>query len=114
MILYRCINDYNDKPWFIEFNVTKSTERGHWIMDTWAWPEKERWISSYTKKQYAYDTKKKALIGYIKRKERELILLESRIEVAKRRLKYAKEMDLSPKLLEANPKTGLDRFLQGF
>ena len=101
MKLYRFI-DYINEPWLMEFDVIKTTKCGHWIMDNWIWPNKKRWINSSTRKQYAYDTKEKALIGYIKRKEKLLLILESKIEEIEKMLKMAKNIDLSVKLLTFN------------
>lgn len=99
MKLYR-YSDWIDEPYLEEFEVIKTTKCGHWIMDTCQWPEKKKWINKGTRKQYAYMTQELALNSYVKRKERQIIILEIQLEKTKRKLKIAKNIDLSTKLLE--------------
>lgn len=69
-----------------EFTVIRKTLKGVWVKD---W-KKERWVSNSGKKRFAYPTKAEALFAYTKRKEREILILNSRLNYVKRCLKTAK------------------------
>lgn len=65
-----------------EFNVRRTTPKGYWIRSPHAYRGGERWVSNYSKKRYAYPTKKEALISFIARKRRQIGILSYQLEKA--------------------------------
>ena len=98
MKLYRYIDDsgWNDEPYLEEYEVIGTTPCGHWI--DIIFPSRTRWVNKQTKKQFAYMTKELALDGYIRRKEKQILILNVKIGEAKNNLELAKKIDLSIKM----------------
>jgi hypothetical protein len=96
-VLYRFDADYRNRPWLQEFKVIKETPCGWWI-EIW-FNSKNRWVSKTTIKKYAYPTKQEALIGYTKRKEKQLWHLDRTTKNVKEMIEEANKVDLSIKLL---------------
>lgn len=69
--------------WCYDFEVRKETLKGWRI-------ENGKWISKTSIKKYAYPTKLEALNNFIKRKERQIELLNFRLKEAKSALCLAK------------------------
>lgn len=99
MKLYRYVDGCDDEPFLFDFEVMGTTKCGHWIMDIRSFPERKRWVSSKTVGHYAYTTIELALNNYVIRKENQIIILERNLENTKMRLKIAKNIDLSVKML---------------
>lgn len=69
--------------------LQKETPCGYWIIGG---PRmKRRWISKTATKRYAYPTEKQALDSLLKRKQRQVEIMERRLEEAKRQLNAALE-----------------------
>ncbi len=68
----------------IRFHVIKRTKCGVWIGYPLA---KNKFINTNMRKQYAYDTIEKAKEGFIKRKERQIKILEYQLRQAKKGIK---------------------------
>lgn len=65
--------------------VIRETPKGFWIKDpddhNWVGREqKERWVSNYTKKRFAYPTKEEAWLSFIRRKERQRKILLGQLQ----------------------------------
>lgn len=78
----------------LEYSVLKSTPCGFWIQ---YYPRK--WVSGHSKKRFAYPTIEEAKVGFIKRKERQIAILKSRLDEAERALAMIQtEQTFSPDL----------------
>jgi hypothetical protein len=105
MIYYR----YNDGPFNYEnegyiilnsYKVLLETKCGVWIKFTKIghWEDGKKFIlekycgNTSTNKRFAWPTKELALISYIARKEKQIVILENQLENAKEFLAKAKEM----------------------
>jgi hypothetical protein len=88
----------------IQFPVIKRTECGVWIQMpdgefiNGVYQLKKKFIleqysynKTKTNKRFAWATKEEALISYIKRKEKQIWILENQLERAKTFLSYAKD-----------------------
>jgi len=84
--LYRYNNSFGH-PVLREYSILRETKGGKWIRD---WDNTEHWVSNYSKKRFAYPTKKEALINFIKRTERHIMLVKGNLERAKEALDRAK------------------------
>lgn len=62
-----------------EYQVTKTTPCGVWIS---LGGEARKWVSSYTKKRFACETKELALESFRARKKRQIRILKAKLEVA--------------------------------
>ena len=62
---------------------------------------KVRWVSKTARKRYCYPTQEEALVNLIKRKQRQIFLLELQLTNAKQALKTAEEMKRGKSLDEA-------------
>ncbi len=87
---------YHNQITFSEFEVLKETPKGYWILIDFN-PETEeqvkRWVQKSfpgSKKRFAYETKEQAVVGYIKRTETYIGILEAKIESSKDGLAAAK------------------------
>lgn len=112
-IYYRYIDGYledDNYPWMEvvrleQFPVIKRTECGVWIQMNngglfinGKYQCKKKFIleqfgygKTKTNKRFAWPTKEEALISYIKRKEKQIWLLENQLERAKEYLSYTKD-----------------------
>lgn len=83
MFLYRysdClkVNSFIDSaPYLEKFEVIKETKCGYWIH---TWGQFKKWVPKKGKNLYAWDTEEKALFNYIKRKERQVEILNSQLK----------------------------------
>jgi len=87
MIFYRfdeILRETGKEVYLIKFELLKETPKGYWIKEDFGF---KKWVSKTAKKRFAYPTKKEALINLIKRKERQIRILESRLNEAKNVLK---------------------------
>lgn len=67
-----------------EFNLVRETPKGYWICPTWDYSQEyQRWVSANGKNRKAYPTKEQALENYQRRKERQIKILEARLNDAK-------------------------------
>lgn len=78
-----------------EYKVIKETPKGVWIAneyydgDTWCW---KKFILNNAKKQWACDSKAKALYSFIRRKERQISILTQQLDTAKQAAAKARDM----------------------
>lgn len=85
--LYRYVNSYGHIA-LREYPVLRETRGGKWVMDILG--STEHWVSNYSKKRLAYPTKEEALINFIKRTERHIMLAEDNLEHSKKALDRAR------------------------
>ena len=84
MNLYRYTN-IGANIYLNQFKVLRKTPKGFWIRDVFHnnrpdHPRRhERWVSDYSKKRFAYPTKKQAWGSFIKRKQRHLAILRAKV-----------------------------------
>ena len=92
MKLYRVENDFSteyfSKLYISEFDVIKETPKGYWCL---VWDKRKFILKGSNGKRYAYVTKKDALNGFIKRKERQILINKTYIERAKLGIELAKK-----------------------
>lgn len=74
------------KYWFDEYPITKRTKCGVWV-DVYG---KKKFINTQSRKQYAYATKDAAIVGYIKRTEAYIRILQGLLNRAQDELNMAK------------------------
>lgn len=77
------------------FDLLRETPKGYWIVPERANSERyrekyKRWIPKESKKRFAYPTKSEAYHGYIKRMDRYIHILKSRLNNAQTALLIAK------------------------
>ncbi len=72
--------------WFEELLILKTTKCGVWV-DNYG---KKKFINTQSRKQYAYATKDEAIVGYIKRTERYIKILQGKLNRAQDELSAAK------------------------
>lgn len=72
-----------------EFVTQKETPGGYWIDIIYGKP---RWVSRTGRKRYAYPTKEEAMVNYVKRTEKHVSMLRSRLETAEIALERARLM----------------------
>lgn len=71
------------------YTMQNETPRGYWIIGGhWM---KRRWISKTANKRYACPTKEQALESLLRRKQRQVEILERRLEEARKQLNAALE-----------------------
>jgi len=80
--------------YIIEFFLVKETPKGYWIQKKSPFMTKKRWIPKESRVRYAYPTKAEALEYFIKRKERYLSILESKVSSTKAAIQAAKMITL--------------------
>lgn len=91
-VFYR-YEDYSDEGYcgirleVYEFRVLSTTPKGVWI-DRWG---TKRFVLLDARKRFACPTKAEALTSYIKRKERQIRILNSQIEYARQALELAED-----------------------
>ena len=67
------------------YNVIKRTPRGYWIgnrIGSIFRDDKKRWVSSSSRKRFAYPTKKEALVSLIARKRLQIRILKYQLNGA--------------------------------
>lgn len=74
-----------------EFYVIRETSKGYWI-NSHAYGFKKRWVPMDGKNIFAYDSQKKALENYIKRKEFQVDVKKYQLDFAKHNLKEANKI----------------------
>jgi len=89
-ILYRCERGYRSEVYFYEYTVLRETPKCYVIKDPYS--TNDKFVLKEAKKRFAYDSKGKALIGFIKRTERCIDYINSSKERAKNYLQTAKEL----------------------
>jgi hypothetical protein len=74
-------NDWTDAAsvTLVKFKVLRETPGGHWIRSF----GKEKWVSKYSTKRFAYPTPEEAFTNFKKRTERCVKILASQLESAK-------------------------------
>lgn len=72
--------------WFDEYPVLKHTKCGVWV-DVYG---KKKFVNTQSRKRYAYATKDEAIVGYIKRTERYIKILQRKLNRAQNELSVAK------------------------
>lgn len=72
--------------WFDEYLILKHTKCGVWV-DVFG---KKKFINTQSRKQYAYATKDEAIVGYIKRTEAYIRILQGKLYRAQDELSIAK------------------------
>lgn len=89
---------YRDRPSLFTFTVIRETPYHYIIEDCWRWAWHSasssglRRVRKEGKNIYAWDTKKKAMFNYMKRKEKQVKILESRLADAEANLKLAQRL----------------------
>lgn len=68
------------------YPIKKETPCGCWIS---VWGEKKKFVLNNTHKKFAARTIEEAKISYLKRKEKQVAILETKLSIAKRYLKCA-------------------------
>ncbi len=76
---------------FSTYHLVRETEKGHWISLS-GFDYGKIWVSKTSKKRYAYPTKKEAIVGFIKRQERCIEIMSSRIKNASIAISKASEL----------------------
>lgn len=71
-----------------EYKVIKVTPKGVWIKECY---DKDRFILRSSVKRFACPTKELAMVSFVKRKERQLVILESQINNVKEALVNARD-----------------------
>ncbi len=78
------------------YSLWKETPKGYWIgygsLSGAGLRSAGRWVSKDSRKKFAYKTKEEALIGFIKRSERRVKILENQLYSCKSALNIAKTM----------------------
>lgn len=100
MILYRyekacyeeCLRDLDDKSnvqiRLEYYEVIRNTPKGHVIKVG----RKEKWVSSTSKKRYAYQTEEEAMINFIRRTKRSIAIMKHFIDFSELALLKIKEI----------------------
>jgi hypothetical protein len=70
-----------------EYRLLRPTPKGNWI-NVEGYP---KWVSSDTRKRFAYPTKKEALIAFIKRTERRVKIIKNTLILCQIGLQIAEE-----------------------
>ena len=101
MIFYRYETEVCHHPYFhIEINLRtfkmiKETPKGYWIAHHWDVEgmdsKLKRWVSKDSRKRFAYPDKKLAMMNYIRRTEKYISILKTKLEDARSGLKLAME-----------------------
>lgn len=73
-----------------EYRVIKHTPKGVWLQQPYS-PDK-KFVLKNAKKRFAYPTKREALISYIARQKRRLLILKSQIKDSEMGLRVADRM----------------------
>jgi hypothetical protein len=80
------------KVWETRFELIKETPCGYWITDLFDHDHLyKRWVSKTARKRYAYPTREGALKSYIKRKEKQIVIMESDLSLIKAGLEEVKK-----------------------
>jgi len=87
-VLYRYIRGFRDCIDMYEYSVLRETVKCYVIKDPYT--GKDRFVKKEGKKKFAHNSKKEALLGFIKRTERCLDYLKADTERAKNYLLTAK------------------------
>lgn len=103
--LYRCEAEVsNSFMSFVSYTIKyrkyfiiKETPKGFWVGDKHYW---KRWVSKDGRKRFAHPTKEEALFGFIKRKEKQIKILEAQLNRAKNMLFEANKLRDNEKKLE--------------
>lgn len=66
-----------------KYDMIKQTAKGYWIGDKSFPLLARKWVSTTSKKKFAYPTKDEALLNFIKRTEKRITILEHQIEFSK-------------------------------
>ena len=74
----------------LDYYVKRATRTGVWIAHIWS-KNGEKFVSLYGRKRFAYPTKEQALLNFVKRTERFLILMANNIDYKKGALYQAKK-----------------------
>lgn len=99
--------DVKDNLRLISFDVIKETDKGYWI-ESGFFPKK--WVKKGGRKKYAYESPKLALYNFIKRYEKYIEILETKIDPAKHHLKIAYNL-IGTDLSEDKNNTELPKYL---
>lgn len=91
LLLYRyeMTNDIYPSVYLIKFIVTKITPKGYWFTNEIG---DLKWVNNNAMKSYAYDTKKSAMINFIKRKTKYIKILSSKIDRTNHAIIVAKKI----------------------
>lgn len=73
------------------YTVDRETPKGYWVRLPYVY-KGEKWVSNYAKKRFAYPTKREALVSFIARKRRQLLILKYQLEKAEAASLMAKKM----------------------
>lgn len=66
--------------YFESLVLLRETKKGYWISAS-GFEYGKIWVSKTAKKRYAYPSKKEALTSFIKRKERQLLILNAQANI---------------------------------
>lgn len=82
--MYRYQQRYGEL-FLLEYNIIILTPAGKWIEPTGVFPAndyRKRFVRNIGKKRFAYETKKEALLNFIRRTERHIMFMKSNIGAA--------------------------------
>jgi len=116
-VLYRYEDSYQysdmgyQEPRLYKFRLIRETEKSYFIkrfMD----PDKR--VPKTGKNIFAWDTEEKALFNYIKRKQVHVSILQSKLTIIKRNLRFAEDrMEKLKQYKDDNPTTAILNKLKG-
>ncbi len=88
-LLYR-VNEFRKQEgmeiYFESILINKRTPKGVWVYDN------TKFIKLSAKKKWAYPSRPEALFAFIKRKERQILILTNKLDNAKESLSLSKEV----------------------
>ena len=77
-----------------ELKILKETKCGYWVRHLMYW---KKWVSKDTTRRFAYPTKKEALFHFKKRKEKQLKILTSQMEMVNQLLNQIDKVNTDEK-----------------
>ena len=103
-VLYRYIDGLSycrDKPFLLKYKIIRATEKCYFIETSGYNPRR---VSKEGKNIFAWDSEEKALFNYYKRKQKQIEILEHRLEAARNNLRWSEQkMYFDKKVTEENP-----------
>lgn len=102
-VLYRYVDRcYNGDRVSINLEVypiKKVTPKGYWVspypnVNGDNYGAKDRWTSSVALRRFAYPTKKEAMVSFLARKAKQILILKNRLAIAEGALQLAISLDM--------------------
>jgi hypothetical protein len=92
--LYRYVDPYywdpQEEPRLEKYEVTRETPKGYWIGGLYQ--QEKKWVPKSGKNIFAFESEKDAMYNYVKRKERQILILENKLERARNWYKAARDI----------------------